>query len=104
MMHFRIGLVGMALIAAGCATSPGESSSSAPTASRDVTATCDATHVRSLVGNSYSERLASDARRNSGAGDLRVVMPGQVMTMEYRPERLTIVVDDDGNVRSVRCG
>ncbi|MGO4862789.1 I78 family peptidase inhibitor [Campylobacter jejuni] len=33
-----------------------------------------------------------------------MVRRGQAMTMDLRPQRLTIVVDDDGRVIAARCG
>jgi hypothetical protein len=34
----------------------------------------------------------------------RVYGPGDAVTMDYRPDRLNIVVGDDGTVAEVKCG
>lgn len=65
---------------------------------------CDASAVQSVVGERFSDRAAQGAQSRAGASTLRVLQPGQVMTMEYNPQRLTIVVDESGAVASARCG
>lgn len=65
---------------------------------------CDASAVQSVVGERFSDRAAQSAQSRAGASTLRVLQPGQVMTMEYNPQRLTIVVDESGAVASARCG
>lgn len=44
------------------------------------------------------------AQAQAHPGQVRIVRRGQAMTMDLRPERLTIVVDDDGRVIAARCG
>jgi hypothetical protein len=34
----------------------------------------------------------------------RVLRPGDAMTMDYRPDRLNIYLDDDGSLVEVRAG
>ncbi|MGE4336757.1 MAG: I78 family peptidase inhibitor [Pigmentiphaga sp.] len=102
-----LGVFSAALLLAGCAStgSPGPASS-ASSDSRPAadSGRCDADGVQNLVGQAYSERQAENARQRSGASSLRTLMPGQVMTMEYNPTRLTVVVGAQQQVMSVRCG
>lgn len=102
-----LGVFSAALLLADCAgtsgpagTASGESRS--PMASD--TARCDSDRVQNLVGQPYSERQAENARQRSGASSVRTLMPGQVMTMEYNPTRLTIIVGSQQEVSSIRCG
>ncbi len=44
------------------------------------------------------------ARAQAHPGQVRIVRRGQAMTMDLRPGRLTIVVDDDGRVIAAYCG
>lgn len=44
------------------------------------------------------------ARAQAHPGQVRIVRRGQAMTMDLRPDRLTIVVDDEGMVIAARCG
>lgn len=97
----------IATLLAGCAApgstdNGGTAAAPAPAARDD--GYCDAAAVQNQVGRAYSERTAESARSRSGARTLRVLQPGQVMTMEYNPARLTLVVDDKGNIGSARCG
>ena len=59
---------------------------------------------RFAVGQPYSERLAERARRRARAGLVRKIEPGQVTTMEFRADRLTLEIDPHGRIRAVRCG
>lgn len=104
-----LGVFSAALLLAGCAGtgSPAPDSASGGDSRAPVvaeTGRCDAGSVQNLVGQPYSERQAENARQRSGANSLRTLMPGQVMTMEYNPTRLTVVVDPQQNILSIRCG
>ena len=44
------------------------------------------------------------AQAQAHPGQVRIIRHGQAMTMDLRPERLTIVVDEDGRVIAARCG
>ncbi|MBO9356080.1 hypothetical protein GG851_18995 [Bordetella petrii] len=65
---------------------------------------CDAQRVQDLVGKKYSESVADDARSRSQSSQLRVLRPGQVMTMEYNPTRLNIILDAGDAISALRCG
>lgn len=84
------------------AASTGGMTSSAPAGQGDQM--CNADPVMNLVGQPLNDRAASAAQQRAGAATLRLMRPGQVMTMEYNPRRLTVVVDDKNVVSSVRCG
>jgi hypothetical protein len=65
---------------------------------------CDAAGAQFAVGRPLDAQLEHDARARSGAKVVRVVRPGQMVTMEFNTERLTIEVDGTGRVIRVRCG
>lgn len=54
------------------------------------------------LGKPVPEALQAQAREQPGK--VRIVRRGRPMTMDLRPDRLTIIVDDAGNVVSARCG
>ncbi|KAI9376765.1 peptidase inhibitor I78 family-domain-containing protein [Aspergillus egyptiacus] len=62
--------------------------------------------LNKLMGKKLSDS-ASDAT-SFAKKDLpeshRIVKPGDMMTMDHRPERLNIHVDENDNVRDVRYG
>lgn len=65
---------------------------------------CNADAVQSLVGQASSEASTEQARMDSGAASVRVLSPGDAATMDYREDRLNIMLDADGVIESVRCG
>lgn len=60
---------------------------------------CGASEYAHLVGSAGDKVNASMFPAGS-----RVLRPGMVMTMDYRRERLNVVIDDDGKVDRVYCG
>lgn len=107
-----------AVVLAGCSSTPsgsltaspgGASASAAPAATSSAPAgmgdrMCNPDPVMNIVGKPLNDRAANDAQQRAGAATLRLMRPGQVMTMEYNPRRLTVVVDEQNVVSSVRCG
>ena len=65
---------------------------------------CDASRARGLVGRSATRELGEEALRLTGAGALRWIPPGAVVTMDYREDRLNIELDGRNKVTKVRCG
>jgi len=115
-MNLKLFAAVVTVVLAGCSTSAttpsdrqGGSTSPAPAATPAARPSggngqCDANAVQSIVGERFSDRAAQGAQSRAGAATLRVLQPGQVMTMEYNPQRLTIVVDESGAIASARCG
>lgn len=66
--------------------------------------TCDSAPVLSLVGKTLSPGLVEQARTQSHSAVARVVRPGEVMTMEYNPARLNLIVGKEGTVITIHCG
>ncbi|MDY0957429.1 I78 family peptidase inhibitor [Sphingomonas sp. CFBP8993] len=65
---------------------------------------CGDARVAHLVGKVWSESLRAQILKTSSAASLRVIAPGTVVTMDYRPDRLNIETDDQGRVTRLRCG
>lgn len=61
--------------------------------------TCGAAELQDLVGQS-ADRL----QVMRFAVPMRVILPGQMVAMDYRPDRLTINVRPDGTIGRVACG
>lgn len=60
--------------------------------------TCGRAPYEPLVGTP-----AADIDRDKLPAHTRVIMPGQMITMDYAPGRLNIRVGPDGRVTEVRC-
>jgi hypothetical protein len=81
------------------ATSPGPAAPP-PTISGD----CKAEGAQSAVGQTLSGPLQEDIRVRSNARLVRVIRPGQAVTMDFNAERVNIELDAAGRVERVRCG
>ena len=92
----RILLAALAL--AGCVPRP---QSTPPPAE---TGACNAAPAQGLVGRQSSPALAEEARRLSGARVWRWLRPGQIVTMEYRADRLNLHLDAGEKVERIVCG
>ena len=65
---------------------------------------CDATPAQVLVGERYRRHVPTRAKRLSGAQTVRVIWPGQAVTMDFREDRLDLIVDYQRTITAVRCG
>ncbi|MGN6578727.1 MAG: I78 family peptidase inhibitor [Bordetella sp.] len=65
---------------------------------------CDADPVQNMLGQVYRDSTGETARQRSGSRIIRLLRPGQVMTMEYDPSRINIILDDKGAIQALRCG
>lgn len=95
---FTMAVFGAALAMAGCAAT-GEDVADADQ--------CGAEALQDRIGEPVTGTTAEDLLVSgepvTGANFVRVVEEGQPMTMDYRPDRLTIEVDESGNLVSARC-
>lgn len=60
---------------------------------------CGAEDLQDLLGQP-AERLAT----MKFAAPTRILRPGMAVTMDFVPERLNIVIGEDGLIEAVRCG
>lgn len=102
----RFALMAVALM--GCAEKQSPAPVVTPRPDGPVVATpedgCGAGKIGDLVGKSMAATMEANIRKRSGARTIRVLPPGAMATMDFRPDRLNIDVDDKGIVTSLRCG
>lgn len=67
-------------------------------------AQCDAGPAQRFIGAAFRPQLAQRAKRASRARTIRVIRPGQAVTMDFRGDRLNIETDERNRVRALRCG
>jgi hypothetical protein len=65
---------------------------------------CDAQPIQNLIGQKLTPALTEQARVGATSNKTRVLKPGEVMTMEYNPERLNLILDQQGALTALRCG
>jgi len=65
---------------------------------------CAAQAARALVGQPFDSALQAEAQRLSGARALRVIRPGQAVTMDFNAYRLNIELDAADRVMRLHCG
>lgn len=87
------------LAAAGCTTMPPPAGSTQQPAG-----VCDADPVAWAIGNAASPEVVERAQWESHSRDVRVIEPGQAVTMDFRIERLNLYVNDRGAITRISCG
>lgn len=99
------GMVLAVALLAGCA-STSESSKPADdaTASNTGHSRCDAAAAQFAVGRPASAALLEQARVKSGAQIARILGPNDMVTMEYRSERLNLNADKTATITRANCG
>lgn len=65
---------------------------------------CNAEAVRWAIGREPTQDVVERARVESGSNAVRVIRPGDVVTMDYRGDRLNLDVNDRNAIVGARCG
>jgi len=65
---------------------------------------CNAGAVQGAIGREAGPRVIQNVKRRAGARDVRVIRPGQAVTMDFRSDRLNVEVDHRNTIRRVNCG
>ena len=65
---------------------------------------CDAAAASFLIGTPATAANVETARLAAGASVVRVLEPGEIVTMEFRADRLNVELDGLDFIRDVRCG
>ena len=65
---------------------------------------CDASGVQEAIGKRASGELGARMLAQTGSQRLRWVPPRTAVTMDFRPDRLSISYDDEYVIETIRCG
>ena len=65
---------------------------------------CDAKAAAFVIGQKASAQLLEQARVKAGAQNARLLSPHDIMTLEYRSDRLNLNTDDNAVITRVNCG
>lgn len=94
----------LAMMVAGCAPVPPPAAEEEVQEHGSTGHVCDAAPAQALVGRPATSELGSEALRLSGAGALRWIPEGGIVTMDYRRDRLNVELDRQNRVTRIRCG
>lgn len=100
-MRMAMLMIGAALTLAGCAGT-GAQGPSTPPALAD--GPCRNDGLDRFVGQVASSETGAALLAESGARTLRWGGPGMAMTMDFRPDRLTVTYDAATIIQTARCG
>ena len=90
----------LALLAA-CAGAGGEGPATMPAT---VEGPCRNEGLDRFIGQTANEAVGAQLLQTSKARTLRWGAPGMAMTMDFRPDRLTVSYDEKMVIISARCG
>jgi hypothetical protein len=93
----RIGLLMVPVLVAGCATM-------APPPALAGPCKVDERLRARFVGVKFRETMRAETQALAHASVVRVLRPDDVATMDFRPDRLHILLDDGAQIEGFRCG
>ena len=65
---------------------------------------CHADKVAWAVGQAASQEVMARVWKESGAGLIRPISPGQAVTRDFRPDRVNVDLDKDNTITRITCG
>lgn len=65
---------------------------------------CQADPGQRFVGQAASDDVVEQAKAATGANTVRVLEPGMAATMDFRDDRLNLMLDEHGAIAKVTCG
>lgn len=65
---------------------------------------CSNDRLSQFSGQKATQQIGADMIRASGARTIRWVPKDGMVTMDFRPDRLTVQLDGDNRIVSARCG
>ncbi len=90
------------LLLLGCA-GPASGPAPSPTPAAPPLRECNSEPAAALAGRPFDAAVQAEAQRLSGARSVRVIRPGQAVTMDFNAYRLNIELDGGGRVVRLRC-
>ncbi|KPX15717.1 putative Lipoprotein [Pseudomonas syringae pv. daphniphylli] len=106
-----LGFVVVASLLAGCSSTSSDKGAEASvkadapaSASNAIPGRCDAGLGQFAIGKPASIDLLSQVRARTGSQDARILGPDDMVTLEYRSERVNVNTDASGKVTRINCG
>jgi hypothetical protein len=96
----RKALVLVAALGAGCTTVAAQE----PVHGETFGYECRSEGLNAFVGQTATVEVGSEILAKSGAKVLRWLRPGQIVTMEFRSDRVNVKLDFQNKIEAVTCG
>lgn len=99
-------MLGALVVLAGCSTNEhgkNTAPAAAPAAAM-MDGRCHAEQAQFTVGKQATPALLEQAKKLSGSQTVRALKPSDMVTMDYRSERLNLNTDASGLVLRANCG
>lgn len=96
-MRLHLSLLPVLLLGA-CASQP-----ASPPADAEAVA-CNADAAKALIGQRGDAATVEAARKAAGAASVRALKPTDAATMDYRHDRLNVLLDEAGSIARFSCG
>ena len=93
-----------AAVLAGCSTSGTSEPAKDTAAAEPVHTRCESQAAQFAIGQKASPQLLEQARTRAGAQNARILKPNDMITLEYRSDRLNLSTDDNLVITRVNCG
>ena len=87
----------LVLAVGACATMP-------PPPGPPATGMCNAQGAMGAIGRAPTADVVERARVDSGSASVRVIRPGDAVTMDFRGDRLNLSVNERDAITGVKCG
>ena len=65
---------------------------------------CNAELVQGMLGQTATAEQVEQARQHAGARSVRVLAPGDAVTLDYNSQRLNIDIDEAEVIERISCG
>lgn len=91
-----------AMFLSGCSST--SESTPEPVAAETGHSRCEAKAAEFVIGKKASPQLLEQARTRAGAQNARILKPNDMVTLEYRSDRLNLNTDANLVVNRVNCG
>lgn len=99
-----LGTLLAAALLAGCSSTSTESATDPVTTTDTGHSRCTAKAAEFTIGKQASPELLEQARTRAAAQNARFLMPNDMVTLEYRSDRLNLNTDAARVVTRVNCG
>ncbi len=101
-LHTALACMALSFITAGCSSlqpEPGK-----PDERAAASGACHADPVQWAIGQEATSETMGRVWRESHAGLIRPISPGQAVTMDYRADRVNVELDAGNRIVRIHCG